>query len=83
MDNQGGGGDNGGMEIRVQALEQTMIDVRERLVRIETRLDQTATKGDLVDVYKAINSQTWRLIGAVALLVAAVYFIVRYTPTVM
>lgn len=75
-----GGGDNGDMETRVRILEQNMIDVRERLARMETRLDQTATKNDLIDVYKAINTQTWRVISAAAALVAAVYFIVRYLP---
>lgn len=80
----GGGGDNGDMEARVQTLEQTVIDVRERLAHIETRLDQTATKEDIAltrsDLYKAINAQTWRLIGVTAALVAAVFFIVRYLP---
>lgn len=76
----GGGGDNNAMEARVRALEQNMTDVRERLARIEMRLEQTATKSDLVDVYKAINAQTWRLIGAVTALVVAVTFIVRNLP---
>lgn len=80
----GGGGDNTGMEARVQILEQNMTEVRERLARIETRLDQTATKNDVSEVkselYKAINAQTWRVIGASATLVAAVFFIARYLP---
>lgn len=80
----GGGGDNDDMEARVQILEQSMTDVRERLARIETRLEQTATKNDVSEtkseLYKAINAQTWRVIGASATLVAAVFFIVRYLP---
>ena len=80
----GGGGDNDDMETRVKILEQVMADVRERLARIEARVDQTATKGDVSeaksDLHKAINAQTWRLIGAVSLLVAAVFFVVRFVP---
>lgn len=35
------------MEQRVQSLENTMTDVRERLARIETQLSHTASKEDL------------------------------------
>lgn len=50
----GGGGDNEGMEARVQILEQTMTDVRERLARIETRLEQTTTKEDAAKMETSI-----------------------------
>lgn len=39
--------DNGGMEGRIIKLEEFAQDARERLVRIETRLDAFATKEDL------------------------------------
>jgi hypothetical protein len=45
-----GGGEppyDGGMESRVAKLEDVVSDVRERLVRIETRLDHAATKEEL------------------------------------
>lgn len=42
-------GDNEPMEARIAKLEDFAQDTRERLVRIETRLDQTATKGDLAE----------------------------------
>lgn len=35
------------METRIAKLEEFAEDTRQRLVRIETRLDQTATKADL------------------------------------
>jgi hypothetical protein len=52
--------------------------VRERLARIETRLDNIertfATKEDL---RRDLHAITWKLIGACTVLVAAVYFIAR------
>jgi len=39
VDQGGGGGDNGGMEARVSKLEAAAQDVRERLVKIDTKLD--------------------------------------------
>jgi len=50
----GGGGDNDDMEARVRILESTMTDVRERLARIETRLDQTTTKEDAAKMETSI-----------------------------
>lgn len=41
--------DNDRMEERVKKLENGYQDVRERLVHIETRVEQTATKADLAD----------------------------------
>lgn len=68
--------DNGGMETRVTKLEVAAQDTRDRLVRIESRLENFernyATKEDL---HKELHSMTWRIIGACALLVAMVYFI--------
>lgn len=48
-----GGGDgpsDGDMEARVRELEKTMTDVRERLAKIDGRLEHTATKNDVSQV---------------------------------
>lgn len=42
-----GGGDHRGMEARISALEAANLETRDRLARIETRLDSVATKADL------------------------------------
>lgn len=47
VDSGGGGGDHGGMEARISALEAANLETRDRLARIETRLDSVATKADL------------------------------------
>lgn len=78
---------DGGMEARVAKLEDFAIETRDRLTRLETKVDiltetvatKIATKdGVRADIGAAINTQTWRIIGALAALVAAVYFIARY-----
>ena len=35
------------METRIEKLEEFVVDARERLTKIETRLDHTATKSDV------------------------------------
>lgn len=81
LDRGGGGGDgeDGGMEGRIDALEAANFETRDRLARIETRLDSFATHEDL---HKAINAQTWRLVSFVCsfgtALVAATYFVARH-----
>jgi len=82
----GGGGDDGGMEARIVALEAT----RDRLARIETRLDPMATKADLFELrgdmgaalHREINAQTWKLVTFVCsfgtALVAVTYFIAKH-----
>ncbi|MGS1071688.1 hypothetical protein [Burkholderia glumae] len=74
------------MEARIAALEAANIENRDRLARIETRLDQVATKSDLGDMkaalHQEINAQTWRLVtfvcGFGTALVAAAYFVAKY-----
>lgn len=39
--------DDGRIEVRVTKLEADVVEVRERLIRIETRLEQTATREDV------------------------------------
>lgn len=45
----GGSGDNGGMEARIQSLETDMKDVRERLVRVEVKIDAIDKRMDGLD----------------------------------
>lgn len=77
---KGGGGppDNGGMEARITKLEDAAQETSDRLARIETRLDGFATREDL---HKAINDQTWKIIGSMitlgTLLSGIVYFVAR------
>lgn len=77
--NGGGGGDNGSMETRVKALEETMVTVRDRLTKIETRLEHMPTKAEL---HKEISDQTWKMVtwmtGIATALIAATYFIAKH-----
>lgn len=71
-------GDNDDMEPRVKALELFALEARDRLVRLETKIDAVATREDM---HKEIGSQTWRIVGAMltigAAMSAAVFFIAR------
>ena len=81
--------DNGNMETRVAKLENIAEKTSERLIRIEAKQDDFAkhyaTKEDLAllkaDVYKAMNEQTWKIIGAMitfgTLLSGIVFYIAR------
>lgn len=68
--NTGSGNPPGGndLERRVEKLESTMTEVQLRLVRIETRLEQNATKADIQELaaafHKAMNEQTWKFVAA-------------------
>jgi len=62
------------MEARVVALEEFAVDARDRLARIETRLDTFATKADL---HRELHGMTWRLFGGATALVGIVYWIAR------
>ena len=77
------GGDSGGydenMETRVLKLEECVNDARDRLARIETRLDQTATSAEM---HREMTDQTWRLVtfvcGFGSALVAVTYFMATH-----
>jgi hypothetical protein len=62
------------MQVRVINLERFAIETRDRLTRIETRLDTFATKADL---HHELHSMTWKLLGGAmagaTALVATVY----------
>ena len=62
------------METRIIALEEFAVDARDRLARIETRLDTFATKADL---HRELHGMTWRLFGGASALVGIVYWIAR------
>jgi hypothetical protein len=72
VDPPGGGGDNGGMDLseRVGRLEVDMKDVRDRLARMEPRMEAFATKGDLAETKSEIIK--WVVGTAVGLGVAAI-----------
>jgi hypothetical protein len=74
FDGGDGGGYDSGMEARVTKLESFVIDTRERLVKIEGRLDgidsRMATKVDLSEGFSAIIK--WVVGTAVGLGVAAI-----------
>ncbi|MDE1139933.1 MAG: hypothetical protein PW999_09820 [Paraburkholderia tropica] len=86
VDGGGGSGDDGGMEARISALEAANLETRDRLARIETRLESVATKADLSELtssfHREINAQTWRLVtfvcGFGTALVAATYFFAKH-----
>lgn len=73
-DNSGGNGGGSALEQRVGAVEKAISDIRERLARVETKLDNVdkhmATKTDLealrgsisTDVQKSIADATWRFV---------------------
>lgn len=73
--------DNGPVEPRIKALEDFAAQVRERLVRIETKLDTFATKDDVTglrsEMHKMLNEQTWKIIGVAALLVTVTFWIAK------
>jgi hypothetical protein len=62
------------MEARIIALEEFAVDARDRLARIDTRLDTFATKADL---HRELHGMTWRLFGGASALVGIVYWIAR------
>lgn len=71
-----GGGPPGGSELekRIESLEKAVPDIRERLARVETKLDTIektmASKADLdslrgqlsTDIQKTISDATWRFV---------------------
>lgn len=69
---EGGGGPphNDGMETRVAKLEDFALETRDRLTRIETKLDTFATKADLQEMSSSMVK--WMVGTAVGLGVAAI-----------
>ena len=71
IDKGSGGADDGPMEARIAALEKDMSVVKTDVAVIRSNY---ATKEDL---HKELHLTTWKIIGAIALLTAAVYFLAR------
>lgn len=77
---------NDEMEARVSKLEAAAQDTRDRLARIETRMETFATKADVSDLradfHREINSQTWKFVtwmtGICTALIGATYFIANH-----
>jgi hypothetical protein len=72
VDSGGNPPDDGQMEARLTKLESFAEDARDRLVRIETHLDNTATKADVADlrteVHKGFSDMVkWIVLTAFAL----------------
>ena len=67
FDGGGGGGYDDLMESRIVKLEEFVVDARDRLAKIETRLEQTATKSDIgdirVDMHKGFVDMTKWVVG--------------------
>jgi len=70
------------MEKRIEKIETAIPDLQVRLVRIESRLESVATKADLqefsANIYKAMNEQTWKFIGAATALAAIAFTAARF-----
>lgn len=67
-----GGGDDGGMDDRLRAIE-------DRLLKLETKSDHFATKDDVraveatisrieTSLHRELHAQTWKLIGVIVVL---------------
>lgn len=64
VDNGGGPPHDGDMEARVAKLEEFVIDTRERLTKIETRLDGIDTKmATKADIHESANSMIKWVVG--------------------
>jgi hypothetical protein len=70
------------MEARIIALEAAHLDTRDRLIKIETRMDSLASKEDLAnlraELHSSMNAQTWRIIGALALISGVIYYMAKF-----
>lgn len=70
LDNGGGPPHDGDMTARIAKLEDFVVDARDRLTKIETRLDQTATKADITAETSALVK--WMVGTAVVLGASAI-----------
>lgn len=74
---RGGPPYDGGMEPRIAKLEHDVADIRVDIGSIKTFLPTLATKAEM---HKEFNVQTWRLIGALALVASAAVLVARLFP---
>lgn len=80
------------MEKRVEVLEKAIPDIRERLARVETKLDSMeknmASKSDIdvlrgaisTDLHKALSDQTWRFVTVACVLAGIAFTAARFIP---
>lgn len=61
-------------DARLARLEEFADETKQRLTRIEVRLDGMATKEDL---HRELHALTWRMIGSMTILCGAVFWIAR------
>lgn len=73
VDSNSGSGDDGKMEARISALEKDMSAVKTDVAVIRSNY---ATKEDL---HRELHAATWKIIGAITILVGAVFYLAR-TP---
>ncbi|WP_248746739.1 hypothetical protein [Pseudomonas sp. MWU12-2037] len=78
------------MEARVAALEKAIPEIRERLARVETKLDNVeknmATKSDVealrgsisTDVQKVVGDSTWRFVQISAVLAGLAFTAAKF-----
>ena len=82
VDGGGSGCDDDGMQARISVLEAANLETRDRLVKIETRMNALGSKEDMAnlsaELHASLNVQTWRIIGAVTLLTGAVYYLAKF-----
>jgi hypothetical protein len=67
--------DDGVMEERIAKLEEFVVDARDRMTRIETRLDQTATKADL---HEGFNGMIKWVVGTAGFFGAAAITVMTF-----
>jgi len=96
VEQRGSGGDEppggNGLDKRIEIIEKAIPDIRERLARVETKIDgiekTMATKADLdilrgaisTDLHKAIGDQTWRFITVSCVLAGIAFTAARFIP---
>lgn len=78
----GGGGNNDEMDPRIAKLQEFAETTRDRLARIETKLDDFGSRfATREDLHREIGAQTWRIIGAMitlgTLLSGIVFYVAR------
>lgn len=63
FDEMGGGS---GMQKRLEKIESALADIQLRLIRVESKLDSTATKADISELaasfHKSMTEQAWKFI---------------------
>jgi hypothetical protein len=79
IDGSGRPPDDTDMEKRIEKLEEFAGETRERMARMEVRLENVVTSAEL---HKEISAQTWKLVtfvcGFGTALVAATYFLATH-----